>query len=439
MHRNTLIACLAATVALFHAGPEAPLGLAGDAYAQDEQKQKTRRVPTMTEATYKKLAEVQEFMDLKDYAGAIGVLDEMMERSRRYNGNEIGQIFNMYAFAYYSKDDLPRAIESYERVLAQGDEITEGLELTTLDNLSKFYFMEENYAESLRYTQLWMERLGDPAPGAYVFLGQVYYQLDQYPDAINAFEKAVALAQERGLEVKENWWATLRYLYFEREDWDNVLRVLEILVRDFPKREYWLQLAGTYGQQGFEKKLMYAYEAAHVAGYVNGERDIINYVGLMLQEQVPYRAAMRMQEAVTDELVEPTSRNLQQLGQAYQMSQETDKAIPVYEAAGAEADDGEILGRLAALYLENDDFEKCANAAERALDKGGLHNELSNKVIFGQCEFNRDRLTAARRIFTDVRSEARREKNRSVEQIAARWITYIDSEIRRRRQLEEAI
>jgi len=439
MRRNTFFAGLAAAVALFAAGPEAPLGLAGDAFAQEERKAKTRRVPTMTEATYKKLAEVQEFMDAKDYDGAIKVLDDMMERSRRYNGNEIGQIYNMYAFAYYSKDDLPRAIQAYERVLAQGEDITEGLELSTLDNLSKFHFMEENFKESLRYTELWMEKTGDPAPNAYIFLGQVHYQLADFPSAIDAIERGVALAQQRGLEVKENWWSLLRYLYFEREDWDNVLRILEILVRDFPKRDYWLQLAGVYGQQGFEKKLMYCYEAAHAAGFINRERDLINYVGLMMQEQVPYRAAVRMQASVSDELVESTSRNLQQLGQAYQLSQETDKAIPVYERAGAESEDGEILGRLAALYLENDQFEKCSDAAERALTKGGLHNELSTKIVRGQCDFNRDRLTSARRVFVDVRSEARREKNRSVEQMAARWITYIDSETRRRRQLEEAI
>ena len=73
------------------------------------------------------------------------------------------------------------------------------------------------------------------------------------------------------------------------------------------------------------------------------------------------------------------------------------------------------------------------------MTKGGLHNELSTKIVRGQCDFNRDRLTSARRVFVDVRSEARREKNRSVEQMAARWITYIDSETRRRRQLEEAL
>lgn len=440
MRRNTLSACLMAAVAFLVAGPEAPMGLAGDARAQEEQpRAKTRRVPTMTEATYKKLAEVQEFMDAKDYDSAIRVLGEMMERSRRYNGNEIGQIYNMYAFAYYSKDNLPKAIESYERVLAQGEDIPEGLELSTLDNLSKFHFMEENYAEALRYTELWMARLGEPGPGAYIFLGQVYYQLSEYPKSIKAIEQGIATAQERGLDVRENWWSLLRFLYFEAEDWDNVLRILEILVRDFPKRDYWLQLAGVYGQLGFDKKLMYAYEAAHVAGFVNRERDLINYVGLLQQEQVPYRAATRMQASIDTELVESTSRNLQQLGQAYQLAQETDKAIPVYETAGAGAEDGEIFGRLAALYLENDAFEKCTSAAERALDKGGLHNELATKVTLGQCEFNRDRLTAARRIFSEVRTEARRARNRSVEQMAARWTTYIASETRRRRELEQAL
>jgi hypothetical protein len=64
------------------------------AVAADEKKkeQKTRRVPSMSEAIYKKLAEAQEAVDLKDYDLALEVLQEMLDRSRRYNGNEIGQV-----------------------------------------------------------------------------------------------------------------------------------------------------------------------------------------------------------------------------------------------------------------------------------------------------------------------------------------------------------
>ena len=428
---------LAVAVA-FVAAPAWLPGAPGVAFAAEEEERKTRRVPTMTEATYKKLAEAQEFIDAKDTNAALEVLDDMMKRSRRYNGNEIGQIYNMYAFVYYLKEDIPNAIKSYETVLAQGEDIPEGLEVSTLDNLSKFHFMEENFEESLRYTKLWMEKATNPGPDAYIFMGQIYYQLQDFPNSIERIERGIEVARERGLIIRENWYGLLRYLYFEQENWDKVIDILEILVRDFPKRDYWLQLAGIYGQEGFEKKQAYTYEAAHVAGFITRSRDIINYAGLMMQEQVPYRAAKALQKGVDDEVVEETARNLQSLGQAYQLSAEVDLAIPVYEKAGTKSDDGEILARLAALYLEKDRFEACVDAAERALDKGGLTKSYNTQIVQGQCEFNRDRLTAARRIFVAARGSARDDRNRSVENICQRWIRYIDSESRRRREIAAA-
>ncbi|MYE11676.1 MAG: hypothetical protein F4X99_08430 [Gammaproteobacteria bacterium] len=433
--------CLVAAAVALAAAPAWLPGSPGPAFAaEEEEERKTRRVPTMTEATYKKLAEAQELIDLKppDVDGAIEVLDDMMKRSRRYNGNEIGQIYNMYAFCYYLKEDVPRAIKAYEMVLAQGEDIPEGLEVSTLDNLSKFHFIEENFEESLKYMQLWLAKASNPGPDAYIFMGQVYYQLQDFANSIAQIERGIAVARERGLIIRENWWGLLRYLYFEQENWDKVLEILEVLVRDFPKRDYWLQLAGIYGQEGYEKKQVYAYEAAHVAGFINRDRDIVNYAGLMAQDQVPYRAAKALQKAIDDEVVEGTERNLQSLGQYWQLAQETDLAIPTYEKAGERAEEGEILSRLASLYLEKDRFEECVDAASRALDKGGLTKSYNTQVVQGQCEFNRDRLTSARRIFVSARSNARRDRDRSVESICQRWIRYIDNESRRRRELAAA-
>ncbi len=429
---------LAAAVAAMAAPAWLPAA-SGTAFAAEEEERKTRRVPTMTEATYKKLAEAQEFIDLKDTDAALEVLDDMMKRSRRYNGNEIGQIYNMYAFVYYLKEDVPRAIKAYETVLAQGEDIPEGLEVSTLDNLSKFHFMEENFEESLKYTKLWMEKATNPGPDAYIFMGQIYYQLRDFTNSIERIERGIAVARERGLVIRENWWGLLRYLYFEQENWDKVLEILEILVRDFPKRDYWLQLAGIYGQEGYEKKQAYTYEAAHVAGFITRGRDIVNYAGLMAQEQVPIRAARALQRGMDDEVVEETARNLQSLGQFYQLSGEVDLAIPVYEKAGTKSDDGEILARLAALYLEKDRFEACVDASTRALEKGGLTKPYNTQIVQGQCEFNRDRLTSARRIFVAARGSARNDRNRSVENICQRWIRYIDNESKRRREIAAAL
>ena len=48
------------------------------AHAEEEKKRETRRTPALREATYKRLAEAQELVDLKDYAGADQVLVDLL-------------------------------------------------------------------------------------------------------------------------------------------------------------------------------------------------------------------------------------------------------------------------------------------------------------------------------------------------------------------------
>jgi len=270
-------------------------------------------------------------------------------------------------------------------------------------------------------------------------MGQVYYQMKDYPSAIGQIEKGITMAQERGLDVKENWWQLLRYLYFEREDWDKVLEILEILVRDFPKRDYWMQLAGVYGQEGMDQRQIQAMEAAHVGGFLTRENDILGYAGLLMQEEVPYRAAKWIEQGFEQEIIEVSPKTLRQLGQAWQMAQEVDKAIPVFERAGKLSDDGEILDRLSTLYLEKDEFAKCMTAASAALDKGGLKKAYNTQIVLGMCQFNRDRLTGARKTFVTARNGARNAKSKSAERIASQWIRYIDSEKERRAILEASL
>ena len=63
----------------------------------------------------------------------------------------------------------------------------------------------------------------------------------------------------------------LNVLYFEEEYWDRVLAILEILVRDFPKRGYWVRLAGIHGQLGNDQMQVQVMEAAHDAGFLDSE------------------------------------------------------------------------------------------------------------------------------------------------------------------------
>ena len=73
-------------------------------------KQKTRRVPSLSEAVYKKLGEGQEAIDAKDLVGAEEIIKKALERSRRYNENEIANLHNMLGYIYYLKEDYNGAL-----------------------------------------------------------------------------------------------------------------------------------------------------------------------------------------------------------------------------------------------------------------------------------------------------------------------------------------
>jgi len=421
----------------------AELGVGGVTVAAEESeasRQKTRRVPSMSEATFKKLAEAQEFVDAKDMQGALRVLNDMLTSRRRpLNGNETGQVHNMLGFLYFSMEDYERAIDHYRIVINQGEDIPEGLEVTTLYTLAQLSFVAERYRDALRYMETWIGKATNPGPEPHIFMGQVYYQMEDYRSAITQIERGVAVAQERGTPVKENWWSLLNYLYYEQENWPKVLEILGILVKDFPKREYWIQLAGIHGQEGQEVEQLGAMEAAHAGDFLREERDFTTLAGLLMQAEVPYRAARILDKGIGDGTIEATSNNLRSLGQAWQLSQETEKAIEVFERAGKVADDGRIYERLAALYLDNDEYPKCVTAATNALNKGGLRKKQAVYVVRGMCEYNRDRLTTARTSFSSCRSEARRARDSANQRICQQWITFIDRELRRREQLQRAL
>ena len=421
-------------------GGDAEFGFAPVHAAEDDskKKQKTRRVPSLSESVYKKLGEGQEAIDAKDYNLAQEIVQGALDRSRRYNENEIANLHNMLGYIYYLKDDYDGAIREYKIVVNQGEKIPEGLEVTTLYTLAQLSYVQENYDDALYYMEVWITKANNPSSAPRFFLATVYYQMKDYDKAVDQMELGVQIAQERGTTITEQNWGLLTFLYFEKEDWTNVIRVLKILVDEFPKREHWVRLAGVYGQEGFEQEQLYTLEAAYTADFLEKQTDFTNLAGLLMQEEVPYRAAKVLEDGLKRKAVERDAKNLQSLGQAWQLAKEVDKAIPVFEEAAGMADDGKIYERLSYLYLESDQYDKCVDSATGALDKGGLRKNQSVYIVKGMCLFNQNKLSNARTAFVSCRRVAREDKDTNNQRICGQWITYIDRESKRQAQLAAA-
>ena len=405
----------------------------------DAPKQKTRRVPTISAPVFKKLEEAQVLIDEKRYSDADALIQGLLDQGRRgkskYNGNERAQLSNMLGFINFSRERYPAAISAYEAVLQERENINEGLETTTLYTLAQLNFVSERYRKAQEYMLEWIDKAVNPGPDPYIFLGQVHYQLQDFNRAIPQIEKGISVAKQRGTAVKENWYALLNYLHYEQENWPKVVEILEILVKQWPKRDYWYRLAGVYGQEGQEKKQLAAMESAYQAGFLDRSKDLTTLAGLLLQAELPYRAAKVLDKGLKDGIVEKTAVNWRSLGQAWQLSQETDEAIAALKASGALDDNGRVYEQLASLYLDKEDYGACVSAADSALKKGGLRKTQSTHVIRGMCLYNDDKLNSGRASFVRARTASRNNKDSTTERMSAQWISFIDSETNRRDEL----
>jgi tetratricopeptide (TPR) repeat protein len=400
------------------------------AQQQEASQQRTRKTPAMRETVYAKLSEAQTAADAEDFARAVRILDELAKRDD-LNSYELAQLWNFYGFIHYSNDDYPRSLKAYEKVLAQPD-LPEAMENDTLYTLAQLSFTSDQYAKTVEYLQRWFAAASEPGPEPYILLGQAYYQLERYEQAIGPVETALRIAREQGKPIKEGWYLLLRAFHFELGNFPKVVEVLESLLRSYPKKEYWTQLAAMYGEIGQDEKQLISYELAHLQGLLTEGSEIVLLAQLYLQEDVPFKAATVLEQGMEAGVVEKNAANWRLLSQAWTLAQEDRKAITALSEAARLSDDGELDVRLAQAWLNLGDWTKAADAAGSALEKG-VERESDVQIVLGMALFNLDRFEQARNTFRLAQDDARNGP------AARQWIDYIEQEQDRLAQLERAV
>jgi len=399
--------------------------------AQEGAEQETRKTPAMREKVYSKLAEAQACAEAKDPQCARRLLDQVRAMTD-LNSYEMAQMWNFYAFIYFELDNMPEAIRAYENVLKQPD-LPLGLETSTVFTLAQLYATEDQYQKSINMLNRWFKTAVNPSPDAYILLAQNYYQLEQYQRGIEPAEKAISLARSQGKSVRENWYMLLNVLYYQLENYRKVREVLEILATSWPKKDYFSQLAAVYGELELESRQMAIYEAAHAAGWLDRGGDLVRLAQLMMQAEVPYKAAKILEKGLNDGIIDSTATNWRMLSQAWTLAQEDEKAVPSLRRAASMSNDGVLDVRLAQAYLNLDSYSNCVEAARAALNKGNLRRSDTAQIILGMCLYEQKQYGPAKTAFRAAGKDSRSRKTSSS------WVQFIDNEMDRQRQLREAM
>lgn len=392
------------------------------ATVQAAEQQKTTRVPALREKVYSQLARAQKLADDGDSKAGLDALDSIQARSSSMNSYEIAMMHNFYGFIYYNENDLVKAIASFEKVIAE-DGIPETLRLSTTFSLAQLAMANSDYKKVIAFLDKWDAINTKPKTDAYYLLrAQTYYQLKDYAQGLSYISQAINLSDSEGKVPKENWLVLQRAMYYSLNQTDKVVSVLERMVKLYNKPEYWVQLAGMYGETGQEKQQLSVLEAAYQQGFLTSKSDLRQLAQVYLYNQLAYKAANVMSKAIEQGIAEPTAKNYAFVAEAMVQAKEDAKSISYFTKAAERSEHGKYDQRLAEVYVNTEQYDEAADAARMALDKGGLDFESNAFVALGMAQYNLQNFDASILAFEQA------EKHKKSQRLAQQWIKYVKRE-----------
>jgi tetratricopeptide (TPR) repeat protein len=372
-------------------------------------------------------------------------LNQLLENKDNLKSYDRSVMWNAWAFVYFSDGNYPKAMDAYARLIDE-PEVTIGLRVGALLSLAQLNLLEENYEKGIELILQWMSEVETITAQSYSLLGQAYYQTGDFKKALSSMETAVTMAEEEGYKPRENWYVIMAACIGEMKkeigEKESLLRqidIYEILVNYYPKKQYFIQLGGSYGQLGREKEYMIVLKAAYQKDLLNRESEYLALTQLLLLNQNPYWAAevfehgQKKMITIVDEkteeekivpVIKDTEKNLKLLADAWRMAQEIDKAIPVLEKAAKMSKTGEAYVLLGNLYLSEDKLEQAADAILKGLEKGKIKKLSPVYLTLGQVYFELQKFDDAKKNF----GIAARDKDEKIQKQATNWIRFTENE-----------
>jgi tetratricopeptide (TPR) repeat protein len=382
--------------------------------------------------------------ETEDLIKAKNVLNRM-QSDQGLTESDKAQMYYYFAYIDSINEDLKSAKSNYKKFLSIED-ADPRLKSNVISMLGQLSYSEGNYKTAIDYMEQWISMEANPSSLGFDIIAASYWQLKDKKKALKFSERALCVAKANKSKPKESTYNLLIALYNENERIKDMLPLFEELVRFYPKKRYWTQLSGVYGELKEEKKQLSSLEAAHDQRLLDKETEYVSLYQLLMRAEAPLKAARVMQYGIEKEFVKENEKHLKYLAQGWHVAQELDKAEPVYEKAAIKSEEGELYVFLGQIYLATDRYKKAKQALQLGLKKGKLKDPVTVNILLGQVAYELQDFEDATKFFrtaidrlSDIKikdKEAREKKQDKLRTQALNWLTYTEKEKKRVEMLQ---
>lgn len=374
--------------------------------------------PGLSPQTYQRLNAIHTLIDAGKTDAALAALEELLPAvgQRRY---EQAVVLQNLGYVQASRDSFQAAIKAFEESLAL-EALPENAMQQMRYNLAQLYLATGNPSRAVTMLGKWFGHASDPPAEAWLLLGQAHASLQDYRAAVPALQQAIELADT----PRADWYETLLALHYEQQSYRDCATLLERMIRLFPDNDtYWRQLSGIYLTMNQPARALVVMELMWRRSRMTREEDLVQLAQLYLYQEIPFKAARLLEDAMQAGQVERSTDHQALLASAWVLARERDQAIHAYALAAQGATGAEIDFTLAQLYLEDERWDEAARALEAALEKTGLSRPGTAWLLLGIARYELDAPGPAREAFARAAGFADAGKT------ARQWLEHLDQQI----------
>jgi tetratricopeptide (TPR) repeat protein len=291
------------------------------------------------------------------------------------------------------KFDLAAASLEY---LLQNKDLTTADRLTLSETMVTVSLRNKDYPKVSTWAKHYVQA-GGTNPHVYLAMIQALSLQKLHKEVLQEMAARQKLDATTGRQPDE---AELRVYAFSQnqlKDDVNYVRTLTQLVKRFPSKDYWSDLLNTMGRlPGFSTRLQLDISRLMEAtDTLDSADDYTDMAVFALKVGLPYEALRALEKA-------PSVANAKLKQQAQQRAAEDDKTM---KSLSSNSENVAMLVQLGDVMLSKAQWDKAAEAYQKALIKGGHKREAEVRLHCGIALFKLNQVEAAKAMWASVQGE----------------------------------
>lgn len=326
-------------------------------------------------------------------------------------------VYQFMGFIYVNQNKIDDAIEVFSKCVEYnvlGNTQHQG----TLFNIASLYGSKEQWDLAIASLMEFFKYEKDPAAESYIMTGIAYFQQGKPLEAL----PYITMANLKSLEPKQSWLELELAILFLNKRYDDAINIVKQLATYWPEKEkYWETMAGAYMEMQKDADALAALNLGYKNNSIEKKETLESLARLSLYLEIPYQAAVIMQENMDAGLIERNEDNLRLLLGAWTSAREFKEAIEVIDVLAPMIEDGSLFIQKAMLLNEMSDWDGIKEATEMALLDPNLENPGDVFILRGMAHTELEEYEQAIESFTEAIEVGTESNKRNAES----WIEYV--------------